>query len=69
MPGHHPVSSAVPSLLLKPRHERERLVSELCDRLSEGLDSDVAVLRELIADRYSRRRWGSPGTRPEHLAH
>lgn len=67
MPSHHPVSAGVSRPLLKPRRERERLVGEVCDRLSEGLDAAVASLRELTKDRDARLRprWRGPaGTSP-----
>jgi hypothetical protein len=54
MPAHHPVSAASASLLLQPRQERARLVAEICDRLSDGLDADVATLRDLMKDCDSR---------------
>ena len=63
MPAHHPVSATSASLLLQPRHERERLVIELCDRLSDGLDADVAILRDLLKERDSRLRGGQAGRR------
>ena len=58
MPAHHPVSAASTSLFLRPRQERERLVTELCDRLSDGLDADVATLRDLMKKRGSRPQDG-----------
>ena len=54
MPAHHPVSPASASLLLQPRQQRERLVTALCDRLSDGLDADVATLRDLMKERDTR---------------
>ena len=66
MPAHHPVSAASASLLLRPRQERERLVIEVCDRLSDGLDADVATLRDLMKQHDSRRH-GEPGRRSTRL--
>ena len=63
MPAHHPVSTSSASLLLQPRRERERLVIALCDRLSDGLDADVATLRSLLKVRDSRLRGGPAGRR------
>jgi hypothetical protein len=63
MPAHHPVPPGVYTPLLLPRHERERLVDEVCARLSEGLDSAVANLRELVTQHDATRRWGVHGPR------
>ena len=60
MPSHHPVSGFVP--LLHRRRERERIVDELCDRLSAGLGSAVLALEELVEDRAARDRT-TPGDR------
>ena len=59
MPAHHPVSPASASLLLQPRQQRERLVTELCDRLSDGLDADFAALRDLMKERDPRPQGGA----------
>jgi hypothetical protein len=69
MPAHHPVSAASASLLLRPRQERERLVTELCDRLSDGLDADVATLRDLMKERDSRLLEGHSGRHPTPVEH
>ena len=69
MPAHHPVSAASASLLLRPRQERERLVTELCDRLSDGLDADVATLRDLMKERDSRPQEGQAGRRSTRFEH
>ncbi len=66
MPAHHPVSAAPASLLIQPRQERERLVAEVCDRLSDGLDADVATLRDLMKERDSRLHLGRRFDRLEH---
>ena len=63
MPAHHPVSAASASLLLQPRQQRERLVIELCDRLSDGLDAKIATLRDLMTGRDARLRDGQAGRR------
>lgn len=63
MPAHHPVSAASARLLLRPRQERERLLTELCDRLSDRLDADVATLRDLMKRRDSRSQGGPAGRR------
>jgi hypothetical protein len=69
MPAHDPVSAASASLLLRPRQERERLVTELCDRLSDGLDADVATLRDLMKERDSRLQDGPAGRRSTRFEH
>jgi hypothetical protein len=69
MPAHHPVSAASASLFLRPRQERERLVTELCDRLSDGLDADVATLRDLMKERQSRPEEGRAGRRSARFEH
>ena len=37
--------------LRKSRFEREKLIDEICDRMSVGLDGAVGALRGLIHDR------------------
>ena len=43
--------AAVEETIGKPRHERRRLIGEICERLAGDLDEGVVALRRLIESR------------------